>query len=84
MKVKKNDMILYEDSFNVTHIARVASAPDANTLYKDDKSIGVIIMKSIEESNLNSGLISPSEVIIKFDGCKNAAEVEAKYPEVWL
>ena len=81
IKLDRNDLVLFEDSFGVSHIARVANAKNA---IEGKYNIAVFILKSVEKSDLNTANISDKEIIMKLDGCKNADEAEAMYPEIWL
>ena len=85
MKVKKKDIILFEDSFNVQHVARVTSVSGSeNRTILVPRNVSVIILMSIEESTLNTGNITENEVIMIFENCDSIVEVEDKYPEVWI
>ena len=84
-EVKINDLVLFEDILKVRHIAKVVSRNNNNSDNgNNSNNIGVIVIKSLGKSNLNSSLISLDDIIIKFEGCKNDLEVEKKYPEIWI
>jgi len=74
--MNKGDYILFKDSFNITHVGLITST--------SNDEIGVLVVKSIEESNLNTATISEENIEMIFEGKPDLENLEINYPEIWI
>jgi len=74
--IKKGVYLLFRDSFNVIHVGIVTSTTG--------DEIGVLVVKSIEESNLNTATISKDNIEMTFEVDINLDTLEEDFPEIWI
>ena len=74
--IEKGVYLLFKDQFNVMHVGMVTS------IVKDE--IGVLVVKSIEESNLNTAIIPVGSIEMVFNTDINLDTLEEDYPEIWI
>lgn len=78
----KGTYLVFNDSFGVKHIG-ITTGP-INDITIDKRALGVIILKSLEESQLNTANILYSDIELILEGEPNLDTFEDDYPEVWI
>lgn len=81
----KGTYLVFNDSFGVKHIG-ITTGP-INDITVDKRVLGVIILKSLEKSQLNTANILYSDIELILEGewdSERIEGIETEMPEIWI
>jgi hypothetical protein len=80
--VEKNSYLIITDNFDIKHLIKITNLKNINPgsyiLY------GGIVIKSLEESNLNTINFTKESIEMCFSEKPNVDTLEEVYPELWI
>lgn len=84
-KLAKGTYLVFNDSFGVKHVGITTEPTDCK--YNNKSIIGVIILKSLEESRLNTANVFYDDIELILEGkwdSERIENIEEELPEIWL
>jgi hypothetical protein len=81
-KLKKNDYVIVNDSFEIKHLVEVVAILEKTELQKN--VYGGIVIKSISDSNLNTLNFTDDDIEMFLDRTLDIDNLERDYPELWI